>query len=63
MSLHVFKGGFLLSRNFSVQTHVKFTRVNEIEVIYKRTLLRVDFQCRKFYVRKIYVRKYNRGNA
>ena len=32
----VFKGWFPLLRNFSVRTHLKFTRVNEIEAIYER---------------------------
>ena len=32
----VFKGWFPLSRNFSVRTHLKFTRVNEIEAMYER---------------------------
>ena len=32
---------FPLSRNFSVRTHVKFTRVNEIEAMYERPRVNV----------------------
>ena len=38
------KGGFPLLRNFSVQTHVKFTRVNEIEAMYERPRVNVKVE-------------------
>ena len=38
----VFKGWFPLLRNFSVRTHLKFTRVNEIEAMYERPLVKEE---------------------
>ena len=37
------EGGFPLSRNFSMGTHVKCTRVNEIEAKCERPLVNVKF--------------------
>ena len=38
------EGGFLLSRNFSMGTHVKCTRVNEIEAKYERPRVNVKVE-------------------
>ena len=38
----LFKGWFPLLRNFSVRTHLKFTRVNEIEAMYERPLVKEE---------------------
>ena len=35
-------GGFPQSRNFFVSTHINFTRVNEIEVMYRRSRVNVN---------------------
>ena len=40
---HSDKGGFPLSRNFYVRTHLNFTRVNKIEAMYKRSRVNVEF--------------------
>ena len=34
------KGGFLLSRNFSVRTHINFTRANKIDIVREVTHIR-----------------------
>ena len=66
------KGGFPLSRNFHVRTHVNFTRVKKIEVMYDKTHVNVkvergstfaftrDLPYIAFisFTRKIYVRKH-----
>ena len=38
------KSGFPLSRNFHVRTHVNFTRVNKIEVMYDRPRVNVKVE-------------------
>ena len=38
------KGGFSLSGNFQVRTHVNFTRVNKIEVMYDRMRVNVKVE-------------------
>ena len=38
------KGGFPLSRNFHVRTHVNFTRVKKIEVMYDKTHVNVKVE-------------------
>ena len=61
------KGGFPLSRNFNVRTHVNLTRVTKIEAMYKRPRIKVKversltFTCMRdhtlslfFYSREIY---------
>ena len=40
------KGGFLLSRNFSVRTDVNFTRVNKMETMYGRSRVYVKVEPR-----------------
>ena len=40
------KGGFPLSRNFSVRTHVNFTRVNKMETMYGRSRVYVKVEPR-----------------
>ena len=37
---NLLKGGFLLSRNFFVRTHINFTRLNEIDIERKVTRIR-----------------------
>ena len=37
---NLLKGGFLLSRNISVRTHINFTRVNKIDIERKVTRIR-----------------------
>ena len=41
---HLTKGGFPQSRNVSARTHVKFTRVNEIEAMYERPRVNVKVE-------------------
>ena len=38
------EGGFPLSRNFYVRTHVNFTRVNKIETMYGRPHVNVNVE-------------------
>ena len=38
------KGGFPLSRNFHVRTHVNFTRVNKIEAMYGKSGVNVKVE-------------------
>ena len=38
------KGGFPLSRNFYVRTHVNFTRVNKIQTMYERSRVSVNVE-------------------
>ena len=38
------KGGFPLSRNFYVHTHVNFTRVNKTETMYGRSRVNVKVE-------------------
>ena len=40
------KGGFPLSRNFHVRTHVSFTRVNKIKAIYGKSGVNVKVEPR-----------------
>ena len=40
------KGGFLLSRNFSVRTDVNFTRVNKMDTMYGRSRVYVKVEPR-----------------
>ena len=37
---NLLKGGFLLSRNFSVRTHINFTRANKIDIVREVTHIR-----------------------
>ena len=65
------KGGFPLSHNFYVRTHLNFTRVNKIETMYERSRVNVKVEPRStftiyawpfihylyvIYARKFYVR-------
>ena len=38
------KGGFPLSRNFSVRKHVNFSRVKKIEAMYERPRIKVKVE-------------------
>ena len=44
------KGGFPLSHNFYVRTHLNFTRVNKIEAMYKRSRVNVKFEPRSTFM-------------
>ena len=45
---HSNKGGFPLSHNFYLRTHVNFTRVNKIEIMYERSRVNVKVEPETF---------------